>query len=232
MNGTVQVAFTGYFGNNLYQYAAVRKYAQIIGAKFESPEWVGRDLFGLTDPNYSSTLPEVSDQYLQWGRTDICLSGYFQTPQWVGLLSRAELRRWFILRSKFFVPVLPTKAYTAAHLRQGDYIGNPVYANVPERSYDRACVEHSLGPIDVWARQNSPRVASGVPDFLPDFLVLMRASILLRANSTFSWWAGVLGDADIYAPLVTDHTGEYDADFVRGNWPRLVTPGMDLHLPA
>ena len=233
MNGVVQVKFLGRFGNQLHQYAACRKYAETIGAELEVPDWVGRDVFGLSDPAYSMELPERSDAdgALEWGETNVRLCGYFQLQRWVGLLSRAELRRWFAVRPALLEACeVPSTAYTAAHLRRGDYVGNQYYANVPECSYSRACSEHGLA-IDVWAREDSPRHVRGVPDFLPDFITLMRASILLRANSTFSWWAGALGTGCVYSPLVADRTGECDVDFVLGNWPRCMHAADDLHLP-
>jgi hypothetical protein len=232
VNGIIQVKFAGYFGNQLHEYVACRKYAEILGAKLEVPDWEGRHIFGLLDPVWSCDLPERNgDESFEWGDTNIRLSGYFQLQKWIGLLSRVELRRWLVVRPEI-IDVCPMRggSYTAAHMRQGDYVGNPFYANIPERSYLRACEEHGL-VIDTWAKQNSPRYMQGIPDFLPDFLMLMRATVLLRANSTFSWWAGALGDGDVYAPVVTDHVGEYDADFIRGNWPRCMRAADDLRLP-
>jgi hypothetical protein len=232
VNGVVQAKFLGRFGNQLHQYAACRKYAEMIGAEFEVSSWVGQDIFGLSDSTYSRELPERDGDAVgsfEWGETNIRLCGYFQLQRWVELLSRAELRSWLTVRPELLEVCRVPGSYTAAHLRQGDYIGNASYANVPERSYLRACAEHGL-TIDVWARENAPRHVLGVPDFLPDFVTLMCADVLLRANSTFSWWAGVIGGGRVYSPVVTDHTGEYDADFVLGNWPRLMRASEDLHL--
>jgi hypothetical protein len=236
MSGIVQIGFMGGFGNQLHQYVAARKYAESVGAEFEVPDWVGRDIFELTDRSYSRPLPGTSDPAP--GQTDIRLSGFFQTQRWIRTLSRAEIRKWLVVRPHLLqlcLGVVPSKPYTAAHVRRGDYVGCPFYALVAERSYLRACSEYGLGPIDAWVQESAPRAVAEVPSFLPDFVTLMHASVLLRANSTFSWWAAVLGDADVYSPVVTDHVGEYDADFVRGNWPmiagREIAGVDDLHLP-
>lgn len=235
MSGVIQAKFMGRFGNQLHEYAACRKYAEIVGAKLEVPDWDGRHIFGLSDPGWSCELPERDGDTpgsFVWGETDIRLVGYFQSQRWIGLLRRSELRQWLAVRRELIDACsIRDGLYVAAHLRQGDYVGNPFYANVPLRSYVRACAEHGLAGVDRWVAQDSPHDVRGLPQFLPDFVTLMRASTLLRANSTFSWWAAALGDADVYAPVVTDHVGEYDADFVRGNWPRCMRAADDLRLP-
>ena len=248
MNGIVQAKLIGGFGNQLHQYVAARKYAELVGAVFETPEWVGRDVFGLREPLWSKDLPEVNDggcgcpPEVEWGQTNVRLGGYFQWQRWIGLLKRSELRTWLRVDEQLVSRcdgVLPKGRYTAAHVRQGDYLGHPLYANVPERAYVQACAQYGMN-IDAWVRQDAPRQVRGLGgrlDFLPDFLVLMRSSVLLRANSTFSWWAATLSHADVYAPVVTDHVGEYDAVFARGNWPRCADTSRtgprveDLHLP-
>jgi hypothetical protein len=231
VNGIVQAKLIGGFGNQLHQYVSARKYAELMGAKLEVLDWVGRDIFGLTEPEWSCELPDVNDgasgapPAVKWGEVNIRLSGYFQVQRWVAILTRSELQAWLVPRPelvKMCRGALPATGYTAAHLRQGDYMGHPCFANVPRASYERACREHGLR-VDEWVEQDRPRRVQGIPDrlhFLPDWLVLLRATTLIRANSTFSWWAAALGNAVVYAPIVDDHTGDYDATFARGNWPR------------
>ena len=248
MTGIVQVKLLGGFGNQLHQYAAARKYAELVDARFEVPpesRWIP-DAFGTYDPPWSRTLPEVNDgasgsgPTLEWGQTNVRLTGYFQTQEWVGRLSRREIRQWFAVRrelvDRLAVSLPAAGTYTAAHLRRGDYVDHPLYCTVSERSYTLAAAKLGLH-IDEWATQEHPRPGPRGLEFLTDWLLLTRAMTILRANSTFSWWAAALGESDVYAPVVEDRVGEHDVEFVRGNWPRCADAARvgtrvdDLHLP-
>lgn len=228
MTRIVQIKLLGGFGNQLHQYAAARKYAELVGARLEVPpdsRWIP-SAFGISDPVWSRALPEVNDgaaghgPTLEWGQVNVRLGGYFQTQEWVGHLSRRELQRWFVVRPELVAQAaLRSDGYVAAHLRRGDYVDHPLYCTISERSYARAA--EALGRrIDVWATQEHPRAGPRGLEFLTDWLHLLHASVLLRANSTFSWWAAALSDGDVYAPVVEDRVGEHDVDFVCGNWPR------------
>src|SRR6516162_4776310 len=40
----------GRFGNQIFQYAYLRLYAEACGAQIETGDWIGRDMFELSDP--------------------------------------------------------------------------------------------------------------------------------------------------------------------------------------
>jgi hypothetical protein len=241
----IQIKLLGGFGNQLHQYAAARKYAELVDARLEVPpdsRWIPA-IFGTADPTWSCDLPEVNDgasghgPTVEWGQVNVRLGGYFQTQAWVGRLSRRELQRWLVPRREHLDRVaLPAAGYVAAHVRRGDYVNHPLYCTVSELSYTRAAEALGLH-IDEWVTQERPRPGPRGLEFLGDWLVLMRAETLLRANSTFSWWAAVLGHGDVYAPIVEDRVGEHDVEFSRGNWPRCADTSRvgtrvdDLHLP-
>lgn len=245
----IQIKFLGGFGNCLFQYACARKYAQMHDAVLETGDWAGRRIFGLQDSDWSRDLPDRNDggcnlvrDPLVWGEVNVRLNGYFQFQPWLDILSRAELKRWFQLDSKW-KPFLPEISnYLALHLRRGDSVNHPLYCVVSVSAYLEALAQYQL-PADnlIWIQQEKP---ISIPEFehaglsfLADFICLMQASIILRANSTFSWWAATLSDADIYSPVVEALTGEQVVPFVPGNHPKCAhtrNTGVtlsDLYLP-
>src|SRR5262245_49493375 len=88
----------GRFGNQLFQYAFARAYAERYGALLEVPDWIGRRLFGVTDPYPSRALPRTAQDCIPWGEVNIDLFGYFQKRECLSILSRDRLRRWFRIR--------------------------------------------------------------------------------------------------------------------------------------
>lgn len=79
----------------------------------------------------------------------------------------------------------------------------------------------------------SEHVPGLVFDWLDDFLKLYFARTIFRANSSFSWWAGVLSPtARVISPVLhrrhiygVDGMEEIDVEFVDGNHPQWLTRG-------
>ena len=117
-----------------------------------------------------------------------------------------------------------------AHLRRGDY--TTTYANVfcssDESAYTAAVKEHGWSDMVIhWVREDRPVEFKnrGLEYlWLIDFTTLMKAKVLFRANSTFSWWAATLGNPQfVYSPVVEGLRGhQTNVQFVSGNIPRCV----------
>ncbi len=242
----------GRWGNCLFQYATARKYAEEHKSQLQTPNWVGEKVFNISDPRITAELPTEEFDHLPWGKTNINLSGYFQFQEIVSHWKRSELKSWFTFQD-CWLQRFPKKRpfYVACHLRQGDYLTNfsNVFCNMLPSSYEKQLKKMGVDPKDViYVKESEPELApdlkgQGVKgiwgedlDFLPDFMTLVNADIVLRANSTFSWWAGVLSKGKVYSPLVEDKVGPHEVEFVEGNWPRVVdnknchTNVSDLHL--
>lgn len=232
MSDIVQVSSlgkNGRFGNQLFQYCFARTYAERVHARLETPPWVGQRLFGLSDPPISCVLPQLRESAISGSPADwvpnVDLEGYFQLRRLMMCGSHREARKWLTFKREWlarFPKVHPE--YAACHLRQGDFSTSfrDQYCLINEASYKRAVEKFvpSNCPVIV-IEENAPKPRNGLPEdlqFLPDFLTLMQADILFRANSTFSWWAGELGTCrTVYSPAVGTLTGHRHVEFVLGN---------------
>lgn len=231
MANYISVSFAGGFGNQLFQYAFARSYAEKYDAILETPQWIGQSIFELSDPTIHHKLPSVDFDEIPNGIVNINLHGYFQSQSAINFMSRSKLKSWFKFRNNTNI----IKPQIAAHVRRGDYVNlNNIYCVINKQSYLSACEKHNLSGDITWV-QDSPCKNKDIP-FLDDFLLLMNADVLLRANSTFSWWAGTLGRCRVFSPIVENRIGYQNVEFVEGNWPRMVdtsncgTHVTDLHL--
>lgn len=230
MSGIIQISCLGNFGrfgNQLFQYSFAKAYAKKHNAILEVPEnWVGRKLFkNIIEPPISKRLPKTPLDVVPWGKVNIDMFGYFQFKECYDLYSIKEIRSWFQFQDKWLA-LLPKEKdyYIACHLRKGDYekIYNHVYCVITKNSYLVACKEFNL-PVDkiIWVSEENKKTNVECENeglgFLPDFMALYNADVLLRANSCFSLWAGILSGSEVYSPIAAGKIGSQDVKFVKGN---------------
>lgn len=240
----------GRVGNSMFLYAFARGYAERHGCELQVPaDWWGRRVFVGADalPAVTVELPQTEldavttrPLHRYFGRTDIDLRVFAQHQCYVDYYTRKQAREWLNIDPDWQELCGGSLGrYSAEHLRRGDYLSAAFrnhYAAITDKSYDRAIAKFNV-PTPVL------RVGEGlnpVPPFLDkdlswlaDFLILRDATHLLRANSSFSWWAATLGHGRVLSPVVGDKVGWQDVEFVEGNHP--CTAGKfhnqsDLHL--
>lgn len=202
----------GGFGNQLFQWAGGYARAMAAGEPFR----VGKCHL---DRVFELPPHETVEGNLEF-------MGYFQDQDSL-LYTRSQVREWFLFKKRFEVQA----HRTVAHVRRGDYLGAG-YPVVTEKAFAAAAGDPELHFV---GNENA-----GGPDhtlsFLPDFFTLMEARTLYRSNSSFSWWAHVLGENErVFSPRIDGFTGgeEYDeVPFEEGNHCRLSDLPMctDLHL--
>jgi hypothetical protein len=151
--------------------------------------------------------------------------------------------------------------YHIAHLRRDDIANvkntsNQGYSVISKESYEKAFRQYDYDPktiewvtddrtgscgilaptvADYWSYPEGSRRENGIFfSWFPDFLKLMFAKTIFRANSSFSWWAAFLSNADVFSPrlhtrLLFHQTGkELDAEFEVGNHPHwMCVKGID-----
>jgi len=218
-----------WLGNQLFIYAFARAYAEKHGFEFRCEPWMGERIFQLNDLPFLAGMTNRSDVELdKWdGESNITINGYAQRQPCL-IYSRADARRYFQFRPE--IQALLNRVPTfemCGHLRHGDYLGVPGFVAIKHESYCKACSDYGFNPDDLHfvSQENAcviPELTTMGLGFLPDFYQLMKAKILFRANSTFSWWAGTLGNAErIFSPNVEGILGSdgvlRDAPFCDGN---------------
>lgn len=215
----------GRFGNQLFQYCYARAYCQQHSLELRVSPWLGHGLFDLHEPIAS---PEESNDF----------PGYHQHQSDL-IYTRTDVRKWLTflpsvqeVLSTFIEPIDCVRL----HIRRGDYLSSG-HVVVSYDSYFDALNRYRIKKPPLYVSEANPLTLLGLPDFLPDFYRLGTAPILFRANSTFSWWAHVLGRLDqvVYAPVIDSKPpGPKPAfcSFVPGNHPRMSQDPAcsDLHL--
>jgi len=246
----------GRFGNQLFQYAFCRAWAEKHDARLELPPWVGDFLF----PNASRediTREAVAPcgEWLPPEHFSVDIIGYCQKPHHLATYTRERAREWFSILPAVRMPRFRSW-YIACHLRHGDYRDYPGFWPVIERvAFERAVEAHGYDPKDiVWVSEENPHpstvVLPPVPPslsflrmgprwprdydlkFLPDWQILLDAPVLFRSNSSFSWWAGELTDHEaVYSPDIDMRTGSVEEiEFVPGNHPKWWPTGPEMRL--
>lgn len=232
MNGIITLKFKGGFGNQCVQYLFARGYAESVGADFICPKWIGEEVFELCDRKpmaHTNILTHRSELDYEPGETNIVFDAYAQNERAM-TYTREQARKWlnpYHLNPRFTNGELDQwlrPRAVVAHRRVGDYAGYG-YPIVSAKSYADAAAEFGIGGNIEFVTEEAPRISKTLPShlaFVPDFLVLLRASVLFRGNSTFSWLAATLGYGKVYSPVIDDlPAGEHDVRFVEGNHSRL-----------
>lgn len=239
MKVRLTLTLQGGFGNQMFQYAFAKAYAERHGLTLCCNWPDGEALFKLEDApavdgfvraSETTVLERIGDA----PKKDIELRGYFQ-QQRAMIYTRADARRWFTFRPEvleLLVASYNPKKTHIAHRRVGDYFGYG-YVVVSRKSYEQAMsrlwfVREGFAWLHGHGPNTPPEDQSfvlGLPEhlgFMRDFFTMMRATVLFRSNSTFAWWAATLGHAEIYSPVIEGLDGgkEQDCTFVVGNHPR------------
>jgi len=217
----------GRFGNQLFQYAFLRAYAERNQCEFQTPHWIGEDIFSLPCKRPNVELPTLAKERLA-GEINIDAIGYFQNSYCLTWYRRPWVKEIFKINDHMMKKTRYNTGKVVVHKRRGDYVNNPAFCTVSDKAYGRfidkmgftdVIVFDDSRPADLW---------------LSDFITMINAKVLIRSNSSFAWWAGTLGNATVYAPVVDDKTGTRDdIEFVRGNFPRTCDtrniPGSTIH---
>ena len=237
--GIVQVTRLGKmgrFGNQIFQYLFARAYAEKYDAILEIPNWVGQKIFkNVEHPKPSVKLPTTKTDQVKWGMVNIDLGGYFQRKEFIDILSETKIRSWLQFQDRWEKRFPKEATFSVvAHLRRGDYISkfSNEYCEISKESYLRACDKFNIPKKNIrWVSEETqikdPRLDDDL-QFLPDFFLMVNADVLLRANSTFSFWAGFFNKNEVYSPVVRGKAGLNTVEFIEGNHASTVDTNVDF----
>jgi hypothetical protein len=243
----------GGWGHSLFQYVFLKHYALVNGLSPEIPlGWAGRSVLAgaamdevIGEELYRrypfDTLPDQPD-------TNIDLWGYWQRAEHMAGYDLKCIRDMLRLSDEYtqmYRDIQGMGNYVACHVRRGDIARyqSDLYRIVSVDSYNRALDEFGLSDYEIrWItapdvkldgvlrwRSNHEIPNHSILSWLPDFLCLIGSRVLLRANSAFSFWAGVLHQGEaVYSPCVGGSTGYGDSTFEESNKNRLMSRWEDF----
>lgn len=226
----------GRFGNTLFEISFLLGYCKKYGFLPEIPmSWSGFKIFDVDIPYLNSVLPTYSFDQIPDGLNNININGYYQFQEALDFYTIEDIKQWFPIKKIWLDRFNKKESYIAIHNRRGDYVSQPTrYCSISDSSFrniiDHVKQKYTVDEIVILTEEN-PIIdyeceSLGI-GFLPDFMKMVFSDVLIRSNSTMSWWASVFQRiynpiGITYAPLVEDKVGWSDVDFVCGNWPRLI----------
>ena len=156
----VQVSLSNGLGNQMFQYAFARSYAERHGYELHTPQTPLRRIFQIDDPPADRDLPLMAGDHSQTGygfgvlrdgAYDVELTGQRQHQEDL-TSTRRDAKRWFRLRPEMeeLVKDVPSMELVA-NLRRGDYTyGCNPFVVVSEASYLDACDEFGIDKSKVY----------------------------------------------------------------------------------
>lgn len=243
----------GGVGNQLFQIAAGYAYAKEYGKKLliNPYNWfAGQGIDPLiykdtifknftyckTDTSTINGIDNISERRFNYDQLpnvegSVALNGYFQSLKYF-----EKYKDEFI--SKLSLPeveqVVNTDTTIAFHIRRGDYLRHPDIHHICTTKYFELLFEKfkDIYKIDVFT--DSPEYVldefknynfnvQRTPSELHDLSLMSTYTKLVCSNSTFSWWASLLGSPDKYIIVperwfgigFQDHEDIYRSDFIR-----------------
>ena len=218
----------GRFGNNLFQYAAARLLANLLGVNFHSSinassyyniiEDIRHPIIGpvkaLNDYDFKHIIqnidnPEFRKSLCNSEAQAITLSGYFQYS-WVYNKYKDLTRSFFILPEQEV-----NDKDLVMHIRLGDFFHSHYNSEIidpqwyidiiNQQSYEKLYIVVEA-PTNIHEenylanfKEFNPIIVSG--SLIDDFNFLRKFKKTIVSNSTFSWWATFLGvGEDIILP--------------------------------
>ena len=220
-----------YLGNSTLSYLHARAHAERVGAEFQCNAWIGERIFDVpVNRETPNTFKTFKSTELAADATNVNIHCY-AINQKAMIYTKRQAQAWLKFRpevaewcERYFADKAGLIGGHWAHWRRMDFepLGFPL---ISRASYYRAHAHFGVDAELHFTSWEEPMKAEWIPDdlfMLLDFYALCKASLLFRANSTFSWLAGLLSDGRVFSPVIDGMAGgENDVHFIEGNWPSI-----------
>lgn len=231
----IEVRYKYRLGNCLFQYCLGRIIAQELGFALEAEDILGfprtqEEVLGnrYGHPYEVLTGYRVDFERLRTDRTPrrVILDGYFQRYEYYRPY-REQIQSWLKLSPAIQTPAPEKKL--VLNVRRKDYVG--LGWALPFSYYEEAIQLAKAEGDNIWIVTDAPndpffnRFKSFRPNFfsgspLEQLAFMIKSRRLVLSQSTFSWWAGFLGNQEeIYAPVPKQGIW---ANPPNGNTPNLI----------
>lgn len=232
-NGVIVCRPVGcYLGNATMTYLFCRAHAERIGAELQCDHWIGESIFNIPhNPVTVEGLPTLKTRDMKGDETNVQVRCYAMNEKAM-IYTKRQAQSWLTFRPEcvdwcedYFEDHPGLLGGHWAHWRRMDFA--PLsFPLVSMASYLKAHTPFGPDSDLHFTSWEAPMKSDEIPAelfMLLDFYALCRASLLFRANSSFSWLAGLLSNGRIFSPIMTGCTGGVDneCEFVEGNWPSI-----------
>lgn len=245
---TLNCSLQGRFGNQVVQFLYAYFLAERWRYNFTCDEWIGEKVFDISCQRYTGpALRRINEMTFcapgDTGDESVEFRGYAQMSHCT-IYTKRDAQSLLKIRPEILATLGRIREHhfrrdsIVAHHRKGDFIGYS-YPVVSRLSYKLAA-QHYFGfsAFPQYVSEEEPTPANGLPSelaFLPDFYRLMMAPTLMRANSTFSFVAALLGNGLVLSPRIDGLQGGVEHDnvlFEAGNHCKLADFSFcsDLHI--
>lgn len=170
---------------------------------------------GIFKPSYNFIEASFAhDDRIREINKSVTLRGYFQSPKYFQDISqtiRSQVQLQSLSSNYFDLEAIVKRESTLAiHVRRGDYVGLENYHGLTTQNYFHKGIEiaHKLAHFekvmvfsdDIQAARTVIDAADyyisseQLPSAAETMILMSKCSALIGSNSSFSWWAGYLGD--------------------------------------
>ncbi len=202
-----QLGNQGRLGNQLFQMTAAICLALSNNDNYQFPSWKYEPYFNLhncfsNNFAYTSTYNEPHFHYTHIPyQPNLNLSGYFQSYKY--MIGHEDF-----IKNKF-IPINKIEAMpntTSIHVRRGDYVLQQQFHPIMTMDYYKKAIDicntekyYIFSDDIVWCKSKfvgSQFIFADGNHETIDMAMMSKCQNIIMANSSFSWWAGWLGEKE------------------------------------